>query len=109
MGNTVSCSFSSAAVAGDTCQSFATEWGSTLANFESLNPGIDCTNALVAGQSYCVVGTVVTPSSTISSASSTSTPTSTSTSIPYLTTTLFSSCTATATVTVTATVTSLGP
>lgn len=75
MGNTtsVTCNFHSAAIAGDTCQSFATEWGSTLSNFESINPGINCTTNLVAGQSYCVVGTVVTVTPT-SAAASTSTP-----------------------------------
>lgn len=76
----VSCSFSVTASAEDTCQSFVTSWGLTLANFESFNPGIDCPT-LVAGQSYCVIGTVSSSSiiSTTSPEPTTRTPTSTTT------------------------------
>jgi len=97
MGNTtsVTCNFYSDASAGDTCQSFATEWGTTLSNFESINPGIDCTTALVAGQSYCVVGTVVTATPTTAAAS---------TSIPAITTSESGCATVTVTTTVTTTV-----
>ncbi|CAK7233345.1 hypothetical protein SCUCBS95973_008563 [Sporothrix curviconia] len=55
----VDCTLSTAASDGDTCRSFALEWGVTAAEFASLNPGVTCPGALVSGQSYCVVGTVV--------------------------------------------------
>lgn len=57
--STVDCSFATAASAGDTCQTFADNWGTDLATFELLNPGVSCPT-LVAGQDYCVVGTVKT-------------------------------------------------
>lgn len=96
----VSCNYATAANAGDTCQSLSADWGLTLQAFESLNPGVGCPN-LVAGQSYCVVGTVSpgpttstsTPASPPTSTSPTSSPptptspTSTSTSSPTTTTT----------------------
>ncbi|KAM0511970.1 hypothetical protein ACHAPE_009326 [Trichoderma viride] len=65
----VTCSFATAASFGDTCDSFAAEWGLTEQTFESLNPGVSCPN-LVVGQNYCVVGTVSSapPSSSSSSA-----------------------------------------
>ncbi|CAK7205411.1 hypothetical protein SEUCBS139899_008182 [Sporothrix eucalyptigena] len=73
----VDCTLSTAASDGDTCQSFALEWGVTATKFESLNPGVTCPGALVAGQSYCVVGTVVTvsvqPSKTTTTTTSPST------------------------------------
>ncbi|KAL5087856.1 hypothetical protein Trisim1_007507 [Trichoderma cf. simile WF8] len=69
----VTCSFATAASSGDTCDSFASEWGLTEQTFESLNPGVSCPS-LVAGQNYCVVGTVSSapPSSSFSSQLSTS-------------------------------------
>ncbi|KAK1241792.1 hypothetical protein MKX07_007615 [Trichoderma sp. CBMAI-0711] len=62
----VSCSFATSSSPGDTCQSFAAEWGLSEQTFESLNPGVACPN-LVAGQNYCVVGTVVSGQSSTSS------------------------------------------
>ncbi len=64
--STVTCNFSSTAASGDTCQSFATEWGLTLDGFEALNPGISCPG-LTAGSSYCVLGTVASSTSTTTS------------------------------------------
>ncbi|KAM0511472.1 hypothetical protein ACHAPE_009826 [Trichoderma viride] len=86
----VTCNFATAASAGDTCQSFSAEWGLTEQTFESLNPGISCPD-LVAGQNYCVVGSVASGggSSTTSSSSQatsstfiTTTKSSTSSQIP---------------------------
>ncbi|WPG98094.1 Hypothetical protein R9X50_00088000 [Acrodontium crateriforme] len=80
----VTCSYATAANSGDTCQSFSAEWGLTTSTFESLNPGVSCPN-LVAGQSYCVIGTA--SSSTTSAAALTPTVstslTSSSTSSQY--------------------------
>lgn len=77
---------------GDTCASFAASWGLTLAKFEALNPGVACPGALVAGQSYCVMGTVPSGTTT-STASSTTTTTSYSSTITstFVTTTSSSS------------------
>ncbi|UKZ94151.1 uncharacterized protein TrAFT101_009034 [Trichoderma asperellum] len=71
--NVITRSFATAASSGDTCDSFAAEWGLTEQTFESVNPGVSCPN-LVVGQNYCVVGTVSSapPSSSSSSQSSTS-------------------------------------
>jgi hypothetical protein len=68
---TVTCDFSTAANTGDTCTSFAAEWGLTEAGFEALNPGIVCPN-LVGGQDHCVIGDV-TSATTTSTTSKTST------------------------------------
>ncbi|OJJ99002.1 carbohydrate-binding module family 50 protein [Aspergillus aculeatus ATCC 16872] len=54
----VICTYETAAGSGDTCQSFSADWGMDVPIFESLNPGITCPD-LVAGQNYCVVGTVI--------------------------------------------------
>lgn len=75
----VVCSFSTTANDGDTCQSFSSEWGLTLDQFESLNPDVSCPD-LVGGQEYCVVGDVSSsPSTTTTSSSDTTTPTPTKT------------------------------
>ncbi|OAA63576.1 Chitin-binding, type 1 [Niveomyces insectorum RCEF 264] len=70
----VDCTLSTAASDGDTCRSFTEEWGTSLSQFEALNPGVTCPGALVGGRSYCIVGSVVTvsvrPSKTTSSAPS---------------------------------------
>lgn len=55
----VTCSFAIGAVNGDTCESFGKTWALDLATFVSLNPSAKCPD-LVAGQDYCVVGTVAT-------------------------------------------------
>lgn len=80
----VTCDFSTAANSGDTCSSFASAWGLTVAALEAINPGISCPN-LAAGQNYCVIGTATTTTSSSSSSiktttTSTSTSTTTSTS-----------------------------
>ncbi|KAH8885953.1 hypothetical protein GQ53DRAFT_876206 [Thozetella sp. PMI_491] len=66
----LTCNFSPAANSGDTCSSFATEWGLTEASFETLNPGVSCPT-LATGQSYCVIGTVSEVTTTSSASSST--------------------------------------
>lgn len=76
----VTCSYEVAASSGDTCQSFSDDWGLSVQSFKSLNPGVTCPN-LVAGQKYCVLGTVSPGAPTTSSsplATSTSSPTSSS-------------------------------
>ncbi|KAK3934192.1 hypothetical protein QBC46DRAFT_325534 [Diplogelasinospora grovesii] len=94
--STVTCNFSAAASNGDTCQSFAAAWGLTVDGFESLNPGVACPN-LVAGQSYCVIGTVTTVTPTSTLATTTSPPITVSTTPPTTTphTTLVTSTTTT--------------
>ena len=77
---TVVCNFSSVANKGDTCSSFASSWGQTLANFQALNISISC-STLTAGQSCCVVGTVKDePATTTSTITTTALTTTTSTS-----------------------------
>ncbi|EKV15529.1 hypothetical protein PDIG_25220 [Penicillium digitatum PHI26] len=85
----VSCIYDSAASTGDTCQSFSAEWGLTVQTLESLNPGTTCPD-LVAGQNYCVIGTVLSTAPTTSSLSLT---TSTSTSTTSIVSTSSSSST----------------
>jgi hypothetical protein len=82
--NTVTCDFSMPASAGDTCSSFAPEWGQSEAGFEALNPVVACPN-LVTGTSYCLLGTVVTTTTT---ARPTTTTTTTTTSLAAPTSTL---------------------
>ena len=87
----ISCSYEYAASSGDTCQSVAADWGLTVQALESLNPGITCPD-LVAGQSYCVLGTVSSSGPTVSSSSlATSTFTSTISIVPIPSTTSSSS------------------
>ncbi|KAF9247440.1 hypothetical protein DTO006G1_3392 [Penicillium roqueforti] len=77
---TVVCNFSSVPNKGDTCSSFASSWGQTLANFQALNISISC-STLTAGQSCCVVGTVKDePATTTSTITTTALTTTTSTS-----------------------------
>ncbi|KAE9376388.1 carbohydrate-binding module family 50 protein [Stipitochalara longipes BDJ] len=83
----VSCDFSTAANSGDTCLSFSSEWGLTVAAFEALNPGIICPT-LVAGTNYCVIGT---PAATTSSSSTTTITTKTSSKATTTSTTKTSS------------------
>ena len=75
----VVCNFSTTASDGDTCTSFAASWGSTLENFQALNPGVSCPT-LTVGQSYCVVGTVTSEPGTTTKATTTAT---TPTPSPY--------------------------
>ncbi|KAF3484341.1 uncharacterized protein GIQ15_03665 [Arthroderma uncinatum] len=71
------CSFSTPCDPGDTCEDLSGRWGLTVDMFKSLNPGVNCPN-LVAGQSYCVVGTISpdTPGTTTTSKTTTSKATS---------------------------------
>jgi LysM repeat protein len=69
----VTCDFSTAANSGDTCSSFAAEWGLSLSGFEQINPGVPCDGPLTAGQDYCVIGQAV--SSPTSSSTTTTTTT----------------------------------
>ncbi|KAI0968042.1 hypothetical protein F4678DRAFT_464944 [Xylaria arbuscula] len=74
----VTCYYSITASDGDTCTSVAATWGLTDAGFEALNPGADCPT-LTVGQSYCVLGSVST--STTTTATTTITTATTATSI----------------------------
>ncbi|KAI8692010.1 hypothetical protein NCS56_00195500 [Fusarium sp. Ph1] len=51
------CGFVTSADSGATCLSFAGEWGLTVDELKSLNPGISCPDIDTDGL-YCVVGTV---------------------------------------------------
>jgi hypothetical protein len=42
------------AMYGDTCQIFADAWLISVDQFKGLNPSIDCSKPLAAGQNYCV-------------------------------------------------------
>ncbi|KAJ5726916.1 Peptidoglycan-binding Lysin subgroup [Penicillium malachiteum] len=88
----VTCDYETPASSGDTCTTFAAEWGLTEETFASLNPTADCPT-LVAGQSYCVVGTV---SVAVSTTSSSSTTTSSSTTSSTFTTSTVKTTTTTA-------------
>ncbi|KAF3058709.1 hypothetical protein GL218_05331 [Daldinia childiae] len=48
------CTFSVAASTGDTCSSLASYWGITLTQFQSYNPGVDCTKDLTVDTNYCI-------------------------------------------------------
>ncbi|KAH8703904.1 putative LysM domain protein [Talaromyces proteolyticus] len=90
----VTCDFTVAASSGDTCTTFAAEWGLTEEGFQALNPSVACPTTLVAGQSYCVLGTVSSVTST--SPTTTATSTTTTTTKPTITST-FTSATKTTT------------
>lgn len=55
----VTCSFSTVAANGETCDSMAATWGLDAATFQSLNPKAKCPE-VIGGEQYCVVGTVTT-------------------------------------------------
>jgi hypothetical protein len=63
----VECYFETPAASGDTCESLAFSWGITVDLFTTINPGVNCPD-LEAGKPYCVIGEV------ISDTTSTSTP-----------------------------------
>lgn len=96
----VRCSYATAANTGDTCQSLSADWGLPVQAFESLNPGVSCPN-LVAGQSYCVVGTV-SSSSPPSTTSAAPKPTTTTSTLPTSTSPASTPKTTTTTTTTTA-------
>lgn len=81
------CTFSVTAIAGDTCDSIATDWGITDAQFYSYNPqvGTNCATGIVVGADYCVEwdnGALPTISSSSSTVKTTSTSTSSTASGP---------------------------
>ncbi|KAL4879323.1 hypothetical protein BJY04DRAFT_220178 [Aspergillus karnatakaensis] len=81
----VICSFSLPTISGETCESFATEWGQSLQTFQLLNPDVQCPS-LVPGQIYCLVGAItedLPPSPTSPSSPSPPPPCSSSSSKPY--------------------------
>lgn len=88
----VTCQFNVAASSGDTCASFAADWGLTEAKFQALDPSVACPTTLVAGQDYCVLGSVssaTTTSPTSTSTTTTSSPISTTTTSPSTITSTF--------------------
>ncbi|KAL4940878.1 hypothetical protein BDV06DRAFT_213139 [Aspergillus oleicola] len=52
----VECDYTTPPSAGDTCFSFASNWGLSVDTLQQLNPGISGPN-LDTSQSYCVIGT----------------------------------------------------
>lgn len=90
------CDFSTIANDGDTCQTFTAVWGLSLTDFEALNPGVRCPT-LIVGQSYCVAGTVSSPTPTSPTTTSSASPaTTTSTTITKSLTTLTTTTTSSA-------------
>lgn len=77
----VSCTFSIAANAGDTCNSFSESWTISVEQLKLLNPGLQCPD-LEAGKNYCVDGKVTTAGP----ATSTLQPTTTTTTLITTTT-----------------------
>ncbi|PLB35219.1 LysM peptidoglycan-binding domain-containing protein [Aspergillus candidus] len=76
------CDMSAAASKGDTCESFVKAWGTTVEEFEALNPGVSCPS-LTEGRKYCVIGTVTggpDPTSTTTTTLKTTTKATTTTS-----------------------------
>ncbi|KAI8719884.1 hypothetical protein NCS52_00770700 [Fusarium sp. LHS14.1] len=87
----VDCGFATSADSGATCSSFADEWGLTVDELKSLNPGISCPDIDTDGL-YCVVGTVnddepttIVPSSTTRVSTRVSSSSTTTTSKPTAT------------------------
>ncbi|KAJ3471900.1 hypothetical protein MRS44_001999 [Fusarium solani] len=85
------CGFATSADSGATCSSFADEWGLTVDELKSLNPGISCPDIDTDGL-YCVVGTdnddeptTVVPSSTARVSTRVSSSSTTTTSKPTVT------------------------
>lgn len=81
------CTYSVTAAAGDTCESIATDWGITDAQFYSYNPqvGANCASGIVVGDDYCVEwdnGALPTTSSSSYTFKTTSTFTSSTASGP---------------------------
>ncbi|KAB8067108.1 hypothetical protein BDV29DRAFT_186741 [Aspergillus leporis] len=76
----VECSFTTSAAKGDTCQSFASNWGLSVDGLQQLNPGITCPG-LDTSKLYCVIGTVTDdgPGTTLTTTTSTTTTTRTTT------------------------------
>lgn len=93
----VDCGFATSADSGATCSSFADEWGLTVDELKSLNPGIRCPDIDTDGL-YCVVGTVNDDEPTTAVTSSTA---RVSTRVPSSSTTTTSMPTATVNPTVT--------
>ncbi|KAL3954153.1 hypothetical protein ACCO45_012109 [Purpureocillium lilacinum] len=51
----VDCTFATGANPGDTCDSFASNWGISVEQLKSLNPGVDC-GKFDGTKEYCVLG-----------------------------------------------------
>ncbi|RJE19225.1 LysM domain protein [Aspergillus sclerotialis] len=66
----VECSFSTAANSGDTCESFASDWGISVDTLKSLNPDLDCDN-FDESVNYCVMGTVTSGDNSTTTSSTT--------------------------------------
>ncbi|KAM0664903.1 hypothetical protein ACQRIU_006287 [Beauveria bassiana] len=83
----VTCSFSTVAANGETCDSMAATWGLDAATFQSLNPKAKCPE-VIGGEQYCVVGTVTTVTGEPTTApATTSTQTTTTTTTTEVTST----------------------
>lgn len=82
----VVCDLSVAASRGDTCFSFASAWGQTMDEFLAFNPGVNCPD-LMAGQEYCVIGTVTDMTSTKTTYTTSQFTTTTATTTTITTTT----------------------
>ncbi|KAL4860719.1 hypothetical protein BDV12DRAFT_191538 [Aspergillus spectabilis] len=72
----VDCLFATTPANGATCQSFASNWGLSVSEFQELNPGTTCPD-IDTRKAYCVVGTVTedAPGTTLTTTTSTSTTT----------------------------------
>ncbi|CAK7233700.1 hypothetical protein SCUCBS95973_008686 [Sporothrix curviconia] len=81
MARTVDCVFEIAADANVTCEEFSSGWGLSEAQFEALNPTIDCTVDIPEDTLCCVIGTVSGGSSSGASAGSTVGPDRSATSV----------------------------
>ncbi|KAJ0352996.1 hypothetical protein COL154_012289 [Colletotrichum chrysophilum] len=82
---TRACTFTWAAVEGETCESMSSDWGIPLSQFLTLNPSVgpNCENGLTPGVEYCVEGEVGPgTTSTVASVTATSTSASSTTSGP---------------------------
>ncbi|GAB1211057.1 hypothetical protein ATERTT37_000169 [Aspergillus terreus] len=71
----VECSFTTTATKSDTCESFASTWGLSVAELQQLNPGISCPS-LDTSKLYCVIGTLTDNGSSTTLTTTTSTTTS---------------------------------
>ncbi|KAH8899923.1 hypothetical protein GQ53DRAFT_790479 [Thozetella sp. PMI_491] len=69
----------------NTCTTISKVWGMSVAQFQYMNPTVDCSQNLVVGQNYCLewdggLPTVTSSSSSAAAATTTSKPTSTAAS-----------------------------
>jgi hypothetical protein len=82
----VECDFSTAPDIGATCESFASGWGISVVDLQSLNPGINCPD-FGTDTVYCVIGTITNdpPTSSPRPNTTASTKPSTSSASPIVT------------------------